>query len=209
MKLKYIAWLLIVALAIAAGLLYNSNQQQAAELAALRSGAQELEQLRGSQTDTNQSQTEVASDELTRLREENKVVVRLRNEISQMRDQNAQLSRQAQTAQAQVQSVQAQAEATRNTAAQALAQAQQLDSTSRTQAQIGTCISNLRQIDAAIQQWAVDNRKPQGTRATVADIIRYLGGTMPPCPAGGVYNLGGVGVPTSCSFPAHAQLRSQ
>jgi len=209
MKLKYLAWLLVVALAIAAGLLYNSNQQQAAELAQLRSDSQELEQLRTSQAGTNQSQTQAASDELTRLREENKDVLRLRNQIREISDQNAQLTLQAQTAQAQVQSVQAQAEATRTTAAQALAQAQQLESTSRTQAQIGTCVTNLRQIDAAIRQWAVDNRKPPGTRATAADIIRYLGGTMPPCPAGGVYNLGGVGVPTSCSFPAHAQLKGQ
>ena len=161
------------------------------------------------QADTNQPQAQAASEELIRLREENKDVLRLRNEIRQMRDENQQLTRQAQTALAQVQSVQAQAEAARTAAAQNLAQAQQLQNTARNQAQINACINNLRQIDAAIQQWAVDNRKPQGTRATVADIIRYLGGTMPPCPAGGVYNLGGVGVPTSCSFPAHAQLKGQ
>src|SRR5258705_8297203 len=83
MKLKYLAWLLVVALAIAAGLLYNSNQQQAAELAQLRSASQELEQLRTSQAGTNQSQTQAASDELTRLREENKDILRLRNEIRQ------------------------------------------------------------------------------------------------------------------------------
>src|SRR6266581_3895617 len=116
MKLKHLPWLFVVALAIATGLLYNANQQQAAELAALRSASQELEQLRTSQADTNQSQAQVASDELTRLREENKDVLRLRNEIRQMRAQNQQLSRQAQTAQAQVQSMQAQAEATRNRA---------------------------------------------------------------------------------------------
>ncbi len=209
MKLKYLAWLLVVGLAIAAGLLYNSNDQQAAELTALRSASQELEQLRNSQADTNQSQTQTAGDELTRLREENKDVLRLRNQIRDMRDQNAQLTLQAQTAQDQVQSMKAQAEATRNTAAQALAQAQQLDSSNRIQTQNVACINNLRRIDAAIQQWATDNRKPPGTRATAPDIISYLGGVMPPCPGGGVYNLGGVGVPTSCSFPAHAQLRSQ
>ncbi len=107
MKLRHLPWLFVVGLAIATGLLYNSNQQQAAELEKLRSASQELEQLRASQADTKQSQAQAASEELTRLREENKDVLRLRNEIRQMRDQNQQLSRQAQTAQAQVQSVQA------------------------------------------------------------------------------------------------------
>src|SRR5437763_230437 len=77
MKLKHLPWLFVVALAIATGLLYNSNQQQAAELDKLRSAAQELEQLRTSQADTKQSQAQAASEELTRLHEENKDVLRL------------------------------------------------------------------------------------------------------------------------------------
>ncbi len=209
MKLKYLPWLFVVALAIATGLLYNANQQQAAELAALRSASQELEQLRTSQADTNQSQAQVASDELTRLREENKDVLRLRNEIRQMREQNQQLSRQAETAQAQVQSVQAQAEATRNNAAQALAQAQQLQNSSRTQAQINACINNLRQIDGAIQQWALENRQPATVRVTPADVVRYLGGVMPVCPAGGVYTLNTVSTPPTCSVPGHVLPKGQ
>jgi len=209
MKLRHLPWLFVVGLAIATGLLYNSNQQQAAELEKLRSASQELEQLRASQAETKQSQAQAASGELTRLREENKDVLRLRNEIRQMRDQNQQLSRQAQTAQAQVQSVQAQAEATRNTAAQALAQAQQLENTSRVQAQPGACINNLRRIDGAIQQWAQENNKPPGSRVGPGDILRYLGGTMPACPAGGVYTLTAVGVPPTCSFAGHALPKGQ
>jgi len=209
MKLKYLAWLLVVGLAIAAGLLYNSNQQQAAELAQLRSDSQELEQLRTSQAGTNQSQTQAASDELTRLREENKDVLRLRNQIREISEQNAQLTLQAQTAQAQVQSMQAQAEATRNNAAQALVQAQKLQNESRTQAQLNACINNLRQIDGAIQQWALENRQPATARVTPADVVRYLGGVMPVCPAGGVYTLTTVIIPPTCSVPGHALPKGQ
>src|ERR1044071_197784 len=210
MKLKFLPWLFVVALTIGVVLLYNSNTQQANELAQLRSAAQELEQLKASQSDTNQPQSQAANDELTRLREENKEILRLRNEIRRVRDENLQLGRQAQTAQAQVASVQAQAEATRNSAAQALAQAQQLESSNRVPTASVGCVNNLRIIDAAIQQWALDNRKPPGTKVTPADLSRYLpNGVMPNCPGGGVYNLGGVNIPTTCSLPAHAQLRGQ
>jgi len=203
--MKYLPWLFVMALAIAVGLLYNTNQQQAAEAAQLRSASQELEQLRTAQADTNQPQAQAASEELIRLREENKDVLRLRNEIRQMRDENQQLTRQAQTAQAQVQSVQAQAEAARTAAAQNLAQAQQLQNTSRNQAQINACINNLRQIDGATQQWALENRQPATAPVTPNDLLRYLrGATMPVCPAGGFYTVINVSTLPTCSVPGHA-----
>ena len=33
----------------------------------------------------------------------------------------------------------------------------------RTQSQKNACINNLRQIDGAVQQWALENKKPTGT----------------------------------------------
>src|SRR5436309_951710 len=174
MKLKFIPWLLVLALAIGVGLLYNSNQQQAAELAQLRTAGQELEQLRASLADTNQPQAQAANDELTRLREENKDLLRLRGEVHRLREENQQATRQAQTAQAQAQSVQAQADALRATAAQASAQAQQATATARLQQQVNVCINNLRQIDGAIQQWALERSRNAASAVTMADIAPYL-----------------------------------
>src|ERR1039457_2288182 len=54
----------------------------------------------------------------------------------------------------------------------------------RTTAQMNACISNLRQVDGAIQQWALDTK--QGDTATVrgADILPYLKNNVV-CPGGG------------------------
>src|SRR5262249_14313869 len=148
---------------ICLGILYNSNQQQAAELAQTRQAVQELEQLRATLSDTNQNQNQNqpgVKDELTRLREENKDLLRLRNEVRQLRDDNRQAKGQAQAAQAQAQTAQAQVETFRANAAQASVQAQQAEAAARTQNQINICINNLRQIDGAIQQWALENSKP-------------------------------------------------
>ena len=54
----------------------------------------------------------------------------------------------------------------------------------RTTAQMNACISNLRQIDGAIQQWALENKKPDDATVTFKDISPYLKTTLI-CPADG------------------------
>jgi prepilin-type N-terminal cleavage/methylation domain-containing protein len=54
----------------------------------------------------------------------------------------------------------------------------------RTTAQTQTCISNLQQIDGAIQRWAAEERKDDQQAVTYEDIRIYLRNT-PLCPSGG------------------------
>src|SRR5512135_2819272 len=54
----------------------------------------------------------------------------------------------------------------------------------RTTAQKNACINNLRQIDGAIQQWALENRKAESDPVQVSDITGYLRAKVS-CPAGG------------------------
>jgi type II secretory pathway pseudopilin PulG len=59
----------------------------------------------------------------------------------------------------------------------------------RNQAQANACINNLRQIDAAKQQWALETGQQSGASPQATDIQPYLGrgaaGVLPLCPAGG------------------------
>lgn len=45
----------------------------------------------------------------------------------------------------------------------------------RTTAQVNDCVSNLRQVDAAVQQWAIENNAGVGALVTSGNIIPYLG----------------------------------
>ena len=54
----------------------------------------------------------------------------------------------------------------------------------RTTAQMNACINNLRQIDGAIQQWALEQKKDQNATVAWADIKDYLKSSVV-CPAGG------------------------
>jgi len=54
----------------------------------------------------------------------------------------------------------------------------------RTVAQANTCISHLRDIDAATQEWALELRKSEHQTVEFSDIRPYLKGSLV-CPAGG------------------------
>ena len=68
------------------------------------------------------------------------------------------------------------------------------------------CINNMRQIDGAINEWALEKGKTNGTVVTANDITNYVKlnqyGKIPPCPSGGKYTYGKVGdIPQiSCSL---------
>jgi prepilin-type N-terminal cleavage/methylation domain-containing protein len=69
----------------------------------------------------------------------------------------------------------------------------------RATSQQNACINNLRQIDAASSQWALETGKTTGNPAPTltSDLTPYIklnsGGSVPACPAGGTYATGTVG----------------
>jgi hypothetical protein len=69
-------------------------------------------------------------------------------------------------------------------------------------AQKNVCINNLRQIDAAKAQWALENKKTDTDTPTRADLQAYLK-QFPVCPAGGKYTIKSVSEQPECSIPGH------
>ncbi|HEY1662045.1 MAG TPA: prepilin-type N-terminal cleavage/methylation domain-containing protein [Verrucomicrobiae bacterium] len=62
----------------------------------------------------------------------------------------------------------------------------------RAKSQQNSCINNLRQIDGAIDEWALENGQSSGaTVANVSTVSAYLklnaNSLIPSCPAGGTY----------------------
>ena len=75
----------------------------------------------------------------------------------------------------------------------------------REQSQKNACINNLRQIDGAKQQWALENNKKTSASVASSAIKPYLGrgsggGTFPTCPTGkATYTIGKVSDKPTCS----------
>jgi prepilin-type N-terminal cleavage/methylation domain-containing protein len=70
----------------------------------------------------------------------------------------------------------------------------------RATSQQNACINNLRQIDAAINEWALENGKNNNDAvASPMTVSAYIklnsNSSVPTCPAGGTYTTGSVGVP--------------
>jgi hypothetical protein len=83
------------------------------------------------------------------------------------------------------------------------------------------CINNLRQIDIAKNQWALEHNAKSNDVVTINDIRPYIErernnpyikldakGDLPKCPSGGIYTIGKIGEPPTCSLgtnviPAH------
>ena len=76
------------------------------------------------------------------------------------------------------------------------------------------CINNLRVIDAAKNEWMLVNHKTTNDTPTWGDIKQYIQdlerdkpymkldpkSNLPKCPSGGIYTIGRIGEPPSCSL---------
>jgi len=198
-------WILAVAFAASAGALYFSNSTKTAELAKAQEQVAQVDTLRG-QVDELQKQASSQNDEIASMRKDNAELLRLRNQVRQLTDEKAQLVKQVQMAQsqaeragAQVQQVQAQTAQSANAIAE-----QRIMQMKQNEAVLNTCINNLRQIDAAKQQWALEHQRTPDSVPSGPEIAPYFPNNMiPQCPGGGRYSFNAVSNAPTCSIPGH------
>ena len=84
----------------------------------------------------------------------------------------------------------------------------------RQTSQINACINNLRQIDGAVEQWALENRKAASDNVSLTDVSAYLGrGTIGSvvntdikCPTSGTYAVTDCQSKPTCSVGARHVL---
>ena len=76
----------------------------------------------------------------------------------------------------------------------------------RTTSQANACINNLRQIDSAKQEWALEKGQLSSATPNSSDIVPYLGRSgsyLPACPVGGsaayATTLGALSVAPTCN----------
>ena len=75
----------------------------------------------------------------------------------------------------------------------------------RTTSQANACINNLRQIDGAKQQWALEQKQSATTAPGSTELQPYLGrgstgSAFPTCPAAGTYTINDLNTAPTCSL---------
>lgn len=133
-------------------------------------------------------------------------LVRLRAEVTKLREDAKALAK----AQQQIQSLNTRldnAVETSRTQAAALQDATQKSQTAQAVLDRNACINNLRLIDSAKQQWALEFHKQATDIPGWDDLRPYFGhganGELPTCPDGGVYTIGAVSEKPTCNIQGH------
>ncbi|HEY1663871.1 MAG TPA: hypothetical protein VGI03_15745 [Verrucomicrobiae bacterium] len=201
MKLKDLfLGLCIAALLVSELFLFVANQQKHDALTKMESAQHDADQAKSQLSQAQATANSQAMDNM-RLNAENK---NLSRKLSDLQKQNSTLNDASQVLSQQLTSAQLAAQQQQEQLQQIQYQTEQTQATN----EHDTCMNNLRQIDAAKNEWALETGKPAGSVPTEQDLAAYLtGGVFPVCPSGGVYTIGAVGTPPSCSV--HGPLPAQ
>ena len=79
----------------------------------------------------------------------------------------------------------------------------------RTNAQIRACQSNMRTIEFAIQEWAIDKRKANDSEVSLEELEGYFKDGIPECPSGGEYELFTVEEKPTCNVTGHTDVKGE
>lgn len=80
----------------------------------------------------------------------------------------------------------------------------------RSLSRLRICVNNLRQIDSAKDQWALESSKSTGGACTIDDIMPYLRRTEPKCPVGAkAYIVNVIGTSAECNSAAKAEHNAE
>jgi len=191
---KFKAGLLSAAVVVGAGTPAVVQQRSLSRLRAenqeLREQWQRLEPFREGNQQLGVLQAD--ADELERLRKEVAELHRLRAEVARLRREKEEAAR-------------LQAENTRSNEHTKTLAAHQ----AQTEAALkNACETNLRMLEGAKDQWALENRRRTGSEVKGEEISPYLEGGFERmrCPSGGQYTIARIGEPSSCSI--HGALHS-
>jgi len=198
---RWFAWLCLALMVVAEIFLFRAIREKDGALTDLRQAQGELRQMGKDLDDLKNSNTGLQAAEISRLRKQNEIYTNRLAKAQVMIDQL-----EAEVAQS------AQSLTTARTALQLQQDhLQQLQTENRLVADAGlviihrnACINNLRQIDGAKQQWALEKNKRTDDRPRPEDLLPYLkDGIFPACPDGGNYSINTVDEIPACSVQGH------
>ena len=198
---RWFAWLCLALMLVAEILLFRSNHDKDAALNSLRDAQQENRQLSSQLDELKNSNAGLQAAEILRLRKQNEIYS---NQISSLQATNNRLLAESQQNAQHLTTARTALQLQQEHLAQLQDENQQIAAVHAATVQRNACINNLRQIDAAKQQWALEKNKTDTAVPVMRDLLPYLiGGAMPVCPGGGAYTINAVDSLPSCSITGH------
>jgi uncharacterized protein (DUF3084 family) len=194
---RWFAWACLALMLVAEIFLFRANHERDAALADLRDARQQLQQTQAELSDLKTSSAGLEVAEVSSLRKQNEVltgkVAALQKNVEQLQAESRQTAQHLTTARTALELQQ-----------EHLKQLQTEQQQATLVANANACIANLRALDAAKQQWALEKARGTDAVPTAQDLLPYLkDGVFPTCPDGGNYTLNAVGELPTCSIQGH------
>ena len=199
---RWFAWLCLALMLMSEIMLFRASREKDAAQTETRATQIQMHQMQKELDELKNSNAGLQAAEISRLRRQNEILTNrlagAQATIDQMQSRSAQTEQQLTTARTALQLQQD--------------NLQQLQTENQVVADAGlaiihhnTCLNNLRQIDAAKNQWALEKNKAVDAVPSEQDLLPYLkDGVFPACPDGGTYSINGMDAMPTCSVAGHA-----
>jgi len=199
---RWFAWACLGLVVVAEISLFRAYREKDALQADLRATQTQMRLMQDELNELRNSNAGLQAAEITRLRRQNQI---LTNQVAQWRVALEQISTESQSNALHLATARLALRLQQDHIEQIQTEGQQVVEASAVIIARKTCISNLRLIDDAKQQWATDQAKPLTAVPTVKDLMPYFKDKgFPECPDGGTYSLNAVDEVPTCSIPEHA-----
>jgi len=198
---RWFAWLCLALMLVAEILLFRAVREKDAALTEARDTQSQMRQLQKDLEELKNSNAGRQAQEIAKLVKQNEIytnrLAKAQAMIDQLEAESAQSAHSLATARAAL-SLQQQHLQDLQTENQLVADA------GLTLVHRNTCINNLRLIDGAKQQWALEKNASGDAVPTARDLLPYLkDGIFPACPDGGSYTINMVDAIPTCTSAGH------
>jgi len=198
---RWFPWLCLVLMLVSEIFLLRSNSARDAALTDLHEATTRLARAQSDLDDLKNANPGAQAAEINRLRHQNEILsnklAALQGTIDKLQKESQQNSQHLDTARTALQLQQEHLQQLQAEKQQAAAQAAEA-------ANAAACIANLRLIDSAKQQWALDKNKDPNSVPTEQDLLPYFkDGVFPVCPDGGAYSLNSMAEAPACTIAGH------
>lgn len=198
---RWFAWLCLTLMLVSEIFLFRALHEKETAQTDLHAAQAQIWQLQKDLDELKNSNAGLQASEILRLRKQNEIYS---NQLAQAQTMMNQLTAQVQETAENLTNARAALQLQQEHLQQLQSENKLVTDAGITIIHRNACINNLRQIDAAKQQWALEKNKSSDDVPTVDDLVPYLkDGVFPICPDGGTYSINEVDTLPTCTIQGH------
>ncbi len=198
---RWFAWVCLALMLVAEIFLFRANHERDAAQSEARTAQHQLRVTQARLAELQTSAEGMLADENSRIRKQYEIVT---NQLAALQGSFGKLQAESRLTAQQLATARTALGLQQEHLQQLQSDKQRLAAAGAAVIEHNACINNLRQLDGAKQQWALEKNLGDDARPVAENLLPYLkDGVFPICPSGGTYTLNAVGELPACSISGH------